>query len=278
MFTVYVDDSGTSPSQRVAVAAALIVPAVRIEAFESEWSTLRGKHQFSDMHASECRHRNPKSEFAGWDDGKVRRVFDRTCEISMKYSPKAISYGLRKTDYDEALTEEWKQIGGRTHYAWAVRQLVRQLEHWYGDYSRDIPLEFVFDWPGSDESKEEIDRVMAQEESLHPGRYKGHYVFKPRRQLAGLQCVDTLAWTGLQIYRKVIESTPLDPFAEGNYRKYTSRRRAENWWDIYTDESRESLLATFRKDQADEASNQKRRDWMEDYRDGLRKSGRKVPR
>ena len=34
VFTVYVDDSGTSPDQKLAVASALIVPAIRIPRIE----------------------------------------------------------------------------------------------------------------------------------------------------------------------------------------------------------------------------------------------------
>jgi hypothetical protein len=41
MFTIYLDDSGTDPSQPVAIASALIIPAPRIIALEREWYKLR---------------------------------------------------------------------------------------------------------------------------------------------------------------------------------------------------------------------------------------------
>jgi hypothetical protein len=39
MFTAYIDDSGTAPEQKVAIATALVMPAHRIIAFQSEWNT-----------------------------------------------------------------------------------------------------------------------------------------------------------------------------------------------------------------------------------------------
>lgn len=64
MFTVYIDDSGTSPDQHVAIATALVMPAARITALDKEWETLTRKEGFSDFHMSICVARNEKSQFA----------------------------------------------------------------------------------------------------------------------------------------------------------------------------------------------------------------------
>lgn len=279
MFTVYVDDSGTSPSQKIAVASALIIPAKRIEALESEWDNLRKRYGFSDLHASECAYnRKDKSPFVGWSDEKVHKVFARTCEISKKYGLKAISYTLKKADYDEALTEEWKKIGGRNHYIWAVRQLIRQLDKWQQQHSIGRPLEYVFDWPESLKCKEEIERVMAQEESAYPGRYGDHYVFRHRPQLAGLQCADLLAWSCFQGARKVFEKTPVNVFAKANFMDYADHRRIERWIEVYTDKDKSSLLRTFHKDQSDLLRNEQRQRWFDEYKAGRKKAGLSVPR
>jgi hypothetical protein len=270
MFTVYVDDSGTSPSQRIAVASALIIPARRIEALESEWGNLRRKYGFTDLHASECA--------AGWDDEKVYSVFARTCAISKKYGLKAMSYALKKADYDEALSEEWKRTGGRYHYTWAVRWLIRQLEKWHANHDFSSPFEFVFDWPESNKSKEEIERVMAQEESANPGRYQDHYVFRHREQLAGLQGVDLLAWSCFQGARKVFEGTPINAFAKANLSFYLRHPQIARWIEIYTDENKQSLLRTLREDQSDSRSNEQRQRWLKEYAEGMKKKGRSLPK
>jgi hypothetical protein len=277
MFTIYVDDSGTSPDQRIAVAAALVVPDGRIGHLESEWCNLREKYCFTDLHAAECAARNEKSQFVAWSNERVAHVFRRTCDISKKYAIKAISYGLKKADYEEALTEEWKKIGGRSHYTWAVRSLIRLLRTWREEQNSNVPLQVVFDWPDK-KSKEEIERVMAQEESAYPGHYEGHFDFKRREQLAGLQCVDLLAWSCLQGYRKVLEQTPVGSFAEANFRNYASHPKIDRWIEVYTDENKEDLIKTFRKDQSDDTSNEQRRRWFEQYKALLKKAGRSVPR
>jgi hypothetical protein len=39
VFTVYIDDSGTAPDQQVAIASGLIIPAIKAEALDKEWTT-----------------------------------------------------------------------------------------------------------------------------------------------------------------------------------------------------------------------------------------------
>lgn len=278
MFTVYLDDSGTSPAQRSAVAAALIVPSRQIERLESVWGNLKRKHGFEDLHASECAFGRNKEEspFFGWNDDKVKQVFSRTCEISKKYGVKALSYALKKADYDEALTDEWRKIGGKNHYTWCVRWLIRQIENWHADHGAGFPLEFVFDWPDK-KSKEEIERVLSQEESVYPGRYEGHYAFKHREQLAGLQCADLLAWTHFQAARKVFEKTPINPFAEANWIAYSRHSNIHEWMQLYTDKSKDDLISTMRDDQSNRPSAEQRERWMEEYKVACKKSGRSVP-
>jgi hypothetical protein len=276
MFTVYVDDSGTSPDQKIALAAALVVPGRRIDALESEWENLKRKYRFTDLHASECAARNDKTQFARWDDDKVAQVFGRTCEISKKYSVKAISYALRKTDYDATLSDDQKRIGGKYHYTWAVRWLIRQLSKWHRNHSPQFPLEFVFDWPEK-KAKEEIERVMAQEERAHPGRYEKHYLFRHRDQLAGLQCADMLAWSSYQGAQGVLENLPFSPFAMANWVNYRCHHRIPNWIEIFTDKGKEDLAETFSEDESDPATCKRRNNWFEEYKSARKKQGKTVP-
>jgi hypothetical protein len=98
MLTVFVDDSGTSPSQHVAIATGLLIPALDILRLEREWDTFKRKEEFSDFHTSEFVARNHKSEFAGWDDDKQKRVFARVRQIAKKYGVAAGSIAVNKQD------------------------------------------------------------------------------------------------------------------------------------------------------------------------------------
>jgi hypothetical protein len=109
MFTLYIDDSGTSPSQPVAIATALIIPRIQIVRLEKEWDKFRSKENFECFHTSEFYFRNPKSEFASWDDNKQERVFRRVRQISKKYGVRAISIAVNKKDYDEVVPAEMRK-------------------------------------------------------------------------------------------------------------------------------------------------------------------------
>src|SRR5690242_7861812 len=109
MFTIYVDDSGTSPSQHIAVAAALVAPFKRWLAFENEWNRFKTKEGFKCFHTAECVANNQKSEFANWDDEKKLRVIRRIREMTKKYAVHAIALGLYKPFFDEVVTGEFRE-------------------------------------------------------------------------------------------------------------------------------------------------------------------------
>src|SRR5271156_4100047 len=103
MFSAYIDDSGTDPNQRAAIATAFIMPAAQIIRLEREWDKFRTRYKFADLHTSEMVHLNHKSDFASWDEEKQRVVFKRVRDISKKYGVRsaAISIAVNKADYDE---------------------------------------------------------------------------------------------------------------------------------------------------------------------------------
>ena len=120
MFTAYIDDAGTDPAQKVAIATGLIIPAVRLLAFQSEWNTFTGKRGIKDFHASECAVANPDSDFAGWDTPAIHSAFSRIRQITKKYGVRCFSLAVNKSDYDATVPPELYPIFGRYHYTWAM--------------------------------------------------------------------------------------------------------------------------------------------------------------
>ena len=164
MITVYVDDSGTSPSQHVAIATGLLVPGLDVLRMEKEWKTLQAKEEFSDFHTSEFVARNYKSEFGKWDDVKHRRVYDRVRQIAKKYGVGALSVAVKKQDYEDVLPEDFRNLIGRNHYTWAFHHLLSILRARRGSHSE---FEYVFDWmeEGSPE-REEVVAAMGRAEEV----------------------------------------------------------------------------------------------------------------
>ncbi len=226
MFTIYLDDSGTSPSQKIAVATAMIIPALEIVRMETEWEALTKKEGFSSLHASECAANNPKSEFATWDRVKQERVFRRAREISRKYGTTAFSFSVNKKDYDEVLSDEWRNHFGIYHYTWAIRHVLKFVDQWNFEHNKMRPLEYVFDWMGGakDKRRKEVERVMEQAEHeaiehKHPGQYT-NFAFRNRKDTPGLQCVDLLAWLHYQTVLHDFQGIPRHPLAEIAFQEY----------------------------------------------------------
>lgn len=199
-FTVYLDDSGTDPSQAVACATALIVPAKRILAMETEFKRLRDQEQFSDFHASDCVNRNHTSEFSDWSKPKVARVIRRVRDITKKYGCQVFSFAVQKRIYESIVPDQMRCYAGQYHYSWALRHVLRFAQVWRHERRISEPYEWLFDWMEKrDKTRKEIEDVMAQAEEEASqngmaGEFK-HFDFRPRKTLAGLQCVDLIAWT-----------------------------------------------------------------------------------
>ena len=202
MFTAYIDDSGTDPNQKVAIASALVVPAKCMIALDNEWEKLKRREHFSCFHMSPfVASRNKKSketEFKDWDDVKRARVYERVRQITKKYGTWAMSLAVKKSAYDDLIPEEIRILTGRFQYSWAVRHVLDHLASWrIRSATISAPLEYVFSWMENDEYKKEIEAVVSQSAiAAKQAGYEGefdNYSFRKPTLLPGLQCVDFVA-------------------------------------------------------------------------------------
>lgn len=218
--TVYIDDSGTSPSQHVAIASAVIIPAARILKLENELDKLKRREGFTDFHTSEFICRNYKSQYGKWDDVKHLRVFERVRAMTRKYVSQGFTFAVNKADYEAIIPSEIRKYVGTYHYTWAIRHVLTFVDGWRKAAGIEDPCEFVFDFmKPNDENRKEIEDVMeqAEEESLRKGGFTGTFVnygFRRRTDIAGLQCADLVAWTNYQFALEKFRNTPLHPLAK----------------------------------------------------------------
>jgi len=234
MFTVYIDDSGTSPSQHIAIATALVIPAAQILRLESEWDTLQAKEGFSDFSMSEFVYANPKSEFAGWDEPKRERVFRRVRQISKKYGTGAFSVAVNKQDYDDIFHGELRSGIGEHHYTWAVHHLLSFLDVWRTQGRKKPPFEYVFHWMQDRESKTEIENAMerAEDSFIEEGlglEFFLNYSFRKSKGIPGLQCVDAISWVCYQLALHVFRDKPMHPYAEIGWNDFEGDSGPEGW-------------------------------------------------
>lgn len=236
MFSIYIDDSGSSPEDKFAIAAGVVFPAKRIEAFEREWNSFLEKEGMPDLHASACVARNPHSVFATWDDAKVERVLARAQQIVFKYSVKAFSIGIHKQDYDDLIPDDMRIGVSDSHYVWALSSVLGLSYDWVSE--RSAPMEYVF--PNcSKQEKRDIEEAIDYSESIYADHFSGHYSFRSAKEVPGLQTADLFAWTCYQAGRWTRFGTPMKAPSEALWNHFALRNAGE--WSTNQSLTREGL-------------------------------------
>ncbi len=252
MIEVFIDDSGTAPDQKVAIASALIIESRRIARLNQEVTALARQEGFlsdansPDFHTSECVSGNHKSVFAAWDESKKNRVCAGMRRIAKQYGVNACSIAITKSDYDALVPigSELRTQGGKFHYTWAVRELIRQIERWRLSQGLTSPMSYVFDCMGSDAKnirKKEVESVMRKAELRNPGHYADRYVFGRRNQIPALQCADILAWTCYRFALSVLKGDPLNEIARTGFWDFQNYKPSGGDWLLAIVQTRAQL-------------------------------------
>jgi hypothetical protein len=200
--TIYLDDSGTHPTSKIALAAAWVAPVKMWERFTADWRGAQNKYGFKTFHASECAWNNPKSEFADesiWNEDKKRMVFARLTQIMTMRIMCGFGMSVGVQDYLEVIPERAREKTGKYHYTWVLRAVLGMIEQWRTARGFTQPTEYIFDRMAKGEAKKEIESCFAESQNptdnLHKyGIYKGCHSFRDKADILPLQASDTAAW------------------------------------------------------------------------------------
>ncbi len=261
VFSVYVDDSGTSQDQPVAIAAALIVPAIQLVRMEEAWRTFKDRYGFDYLHATEIATQKRKGQYGSWDDDKVKKVLGRACQITKTFGTSAYVVAVEKKEFDSVVPREWKQHGGVNHYTWAFRTLLHQLIGW-AKGSNIPPFEFVFD-NAVGRDRDEIEMLMSQFEHDYPGSFEGHYSFRCKALVPALQCVDMVAWSSFVMARHVTLGSTYHPIAKGIMEDFGAYQNET--WLKYMIHDLGQLKKIIEIEERDGTAIQKRQEWGAEY-------------
>lgn len=101
MLTIYIDDSGTSSGQSVAVAAGWVAKMRPWAFLDKDWKKVQSveSHKFSCMHMYEFA--SGHGEFESWDLPKKRIVLKKLIPIIKKRALRGFGLGVIKKDFDE---------------------------------------------------------------------------------------------------------------------------------------------------------------------------------
>jgi hypothetical protein len=174
--TVYVDDSGTEPNQKIAAASFCVSTVDRWQEFLKAWNkiALREGFELKHFHMTEfaaCRPCHPCQQclsgnksarehpWQRWSDEKRESVLRRMAKALVKHVEFGVGHSYTKTDYDEHVRNSpARQLAngpvGDEYVTFAVQRCGGSLAQWRAATGRRDRLKFVFDSSSTKEKKE----------------------------------------------------------------------------------------------------------------------------
>lgn len=127
MLKAFFDDSGTSPSNRVAVVAGYIANTYHWERFNAQWKVLLCDYGVKLLRRSDLEW--SKGQYVGWNDNLKREFLQRAHGIIKRYTDMGIATSVIKDDFERIIPKGIKTtLGGA--YGWCVRDCLMKVEQW----------------------------------------------------------------------------------------------------------------------------------------------------
>jgi hypothetical protein len=154
MLTAYFDDSGTSPSNQVAVVAGYLGSVAQWERFNTRWAVLLRKYHVKALHRADLE--SFQKEFYGWTPERKTEFLKKAHAIIRACTYTAIGANLIKADLAEILGDSAEKIGGA--YGWCAHTCLVAISQWCDAKRYNQPIQFVFE--AGTEGQGQIDRMF----------------------------------------------------------------------------------------------------------------------
>jgi len=128
----------------------------------------------------------------------------------------------------------WANVG--SHYIWALSSVFGLSYDWATQ--RAAPMEYVLD-SASKQEQRDIEEAIDYSDRIYPGHFVGHYSFRSRREVPGLQAADILAWTSYQAACNTRFNARIKPPADKLWIAFTSKNNGE--WSTIQSLNRKGL-------------------------------------
>jgi|SRR6185437_6021515 len=199
MYETYLDDSGTSSTSEIAIAACYVSTESSWRRFVEEWDRARYEEGFDYFHMAEfvAPRKHGHKPWCDWTNDKKERVYKRLASIINDNKRIGIGCAIPKAVYD-AVPERIRKHYGNEHYTFAVRTCLIEIWRWRERSSISRYIQYVFDYEKPGTAKHtEISSLMG---NMHPswrdffGLDVGGYSFQSKKLFKPLQAADILAW------------------------------------------------------------------------------------
>ena len=179
--TVYVDDSGTEPNQKIAAASFCVATVDQWQQFLKAWNKIAVREGFElkNFHMTEfaacrpthicpqCQHGHTSARehpWQRWSDQKRESVLRRMAKAVVKYVEFGVGHAYTKADYDEHVRNSparhvYNAPIGDEYLTFAIQRCGGSFAEWRAINGRRDRLKFVFD-SSSKKEKKEIAKVF----------------------------------------------------------------------------------------------------------------------
>jgi hypothetical protein len=206
-YTAYFDESGTHAGSHALVVSGYIASDEQWAAFDHLWNEALADEGLTHFHMKDFAH--SRNEFKDWKGDEERRVafLRRLIEIIRGNTRTSVSSAVRLQDY-ERLNRAYRLRESYSPYSICVLGCLASVSRWHTRHGYIEPVSLVLE-DGVNERKE-FQRFYS------PTNF--HTVaFAKKRDHAGLQAADFVAWEHLKAYNQ---------FESGAFKRYRNSFRA----------------------------------------------------
>lgn len=131
MYTVYLDESGTTQGQEAVTVAGCVSSNKKWKRLETEWRAILSEYGVSVFHMADCAgKRREYSAANGWDSQRRKAFLSELAECAAKHVQYAASITIPVRDFAEAAREINLKPGDRSEFLAAGRTTIHILCNW----------------------------------------------------------------------------------------------------------------------------------------------------
>ncbi len=150
MFTVYLDESNTSPNQRMPIVAGYLSSTFKWSRFGEQWEKLLRHHKvpIDPKYGIPIAHRNKiqnlKGIFSNWAESDRDKFLDKAYPIIRRHIRLPIGCAIPRKAFEQIIPKSMqKYLGGI--YGWCVYSCLLGVKTWCEQHKYNKPITYVFE-------------------------------------------------------------------------------------------------------------------------------------
>lgn len=142
MLTAYFDDSGTSPTDPVAVEAGYLATVEMWELFNQRWGSLLSRYNVKQLHRADLE--NFRGEFVNWEPSRRREFIKKAHSIIRRCTYVGVSLALIKADFEEVIRAD-SPLNKFEIFSWCVHGCLAGIRTWCDSRNLNTRIQYVFE-------------------------------------------------------------------------------------------------------------------------------------